>query len=612
MPKRKQNFTDPFTRRALLVGVAQGAILAVLAGRLGWLQISQGEKYKTLAENNRINIKILPPSRGPIVDRFGVPLAINVQDFQVLVTPDQAGDVRHALQLLRRHIPIEDRDIRRVLRESKNNSPYIPIQVRNNLTWDEVALVELNLPKLPGISVAGGEVRNYPFKEDAAHLVGYVGRVSEKEMTDDPLLRLPGFQIGKNGLEKYFEQDLRGIPGKIEVEVNVKGRQIRELNKIQSVSGARLILSIDAELQRSVQLRLSQERSASAIIMDVETGAVYAMASHPSFNPNSFAEGISTMEWEQLRDDVAKPLNNKVISGLYPPGSTFKMITAMAGLESKIIDANWSIHCPGHYDFGNHRFHCWKRGGHGSVNLRKALAESCDTYFYKMSTQVGIDKIAEMARRLGLGQTYDIGLAEEKRGLVPDTHWKRKTRQEPWMQGETIVASIGQGYLQSSPLQLVTMVARLVNGGYQVEPWLASTVGTRISHKTQFQKINFNPADLQLIKDGMDAVLLPGGTAYGSRIATEGEEMGGKTGTSQVRRITKAQRAAGLRKQEDMPWEQRHHALFVGYAPKAKPKYACCVVVEHGGSGSGAAAPIARDIMMDVQKRKPADRQAIL
>jgi penicillin-binding protein 2 len=599
---------EKFTRRAFVIGAGQGVVLAILGGKLAWLQIAQGEKYRTLAENNRINIRILPPSRGQIVDRFGIPLAVNLQNFQVLVTPEQVSDLETALRSLQSIVTIDEKDIKRVLRDAKRNARFVALEVRDNLTWDEVSAIEVRIPDLPGISVQDGELRSYPYKEATAHLVGYVGKVSEQDKMDDPLLSLPGFQLGKSGIEKLVDLDLRGSPGKSEMEVNVHGREVRQLGRTPGQSGKRIMLTIDAELQRLVQQRLSQERSASAVVMDVQTGAVYAIASHPSFNPNNFAGGISAMEWEQLRDDPAHPLNNKAAGGLYPPGSTFKMVTGLAGLEAGLIDENWSVFCPGHFEMGKTRFHCWKAGGHGTVNLTRAIAESCDVYFYKLSTMLGIDRIAEMARTLGLGQKPGTGLPEEKAGLVPDQKWKRKERQEPWHPGETVVTAIGQGSLQSSPLQLATMTSRLVNGGVAVQPWVVGYAGTKaMKDGGPWSKLDIDPKHLDMVRRGMERVLLPGGTAFASRIQEPGMEMGGKTGTSQVKRITKAERAAGI-KQDSLPWHYRHHALFVGYAPIANPRYACAVVVEHGGSGSGAAAPIARDILLETQKRAPADK----
>lgn len=606
--ERDHDQIESFARRAFFVGATQGLILTVLGGRLAWLQVAQGEKYTTLADNNRINLRILPPSRGQIVDRFGVPLAVNLQNFQVVIVPEQVKNLEKSIRELQKYITVDESDIRRALREAKRKPRFVAIQVRDNLTWQEVSKVELNKADLPGVSIQDGEARTYPYKEATAHVIGYVSRVSQDAMTSDPLLSVPGFQIGKNGLEKAHDADLIGSAGKAEIEVNVHGREVQALKRIPSVPGKRLTLSIDAELQRFVQQRLSQERSASAAIMDVHTGAIYAIASHPSFDPNAFSQGISTMEWEQLRDDPAHPLNNKVVNGLYPPGSTFKMVTALAGLEAKTITEHTTVSCPGHYDFGNTRFHCWKRGGHGSVNLSKALSESCDVYFYKMSTVTGIDRIAEMSRRMGLGQKLDIGLPEEKAGLVPDQKWKRSARGEQWHPGETIVASIGQGYIQTTPLQLVTMVSRLVNGGIAVKPWVAGYSGSKFIGREGFGSLDLDPAHLAMVCRGMEKVMQPGGTAYSQRISEPGMEMGGKTGTSQVKRITKAERAAGI-KQESLPWHFRHHALFVGYAPIANPRYACSVIVEHGGGGSAVAAPLAKDILKECQIRDPAAKK---
>lgn len=604
---RDQERIDSFTRRAFLIGGLQGLGLSILGWRLSWLQLVEGDKYATLADNNRINVRVLPPARGQIVDRYGVPLATNLQNFQVLITPEQSESIEKSLRDLQSVIVIDESDIRKVLKNIKRAPSYVPIEVRDNLGWEEVSAVELNLPHLPGISVQQGEIRSYPYKDSTAHLVGYVGRVSETDKMKDPLLSLPGFQVGKSAVEKKFDLDLRGKPGRAEMEVNVHGRPVRELGRTPPLQGARLALSIDAEFQRFVQQRLSSERSSAAVVMDVETGEVYACASNPSFDPNTFTGGISAMDWEQLRDDPAFPLSNKAISGAYPPGSTFKIVSALAGLESGMITPSWSVSCPGHFDLGKSRFHCWKSGGHGTVNLKDALAHSCDTYFYKLSLQIGFDRIAEMARRLGLGAKYDFDLPEENSGLMPDTNWK-KAKGEIWHQGETLVSAIGQGAVLSTPLQLAVMLSRVVNGGKAVVPWLAGYADKKplsLNDGSTAADLGIKKANLDAVRVGLEAVLEPGGTAFSSRIVEEGMTMGGKTGTSQVKRISMAERAKGVRKQEDLPWHLRHHALFVGYAPTDKPRYACCVIVEHGGGGSTAAAPIAHDIMLEVQKRDP-------
>lgn len=610
---RDQEKSENFTRRAFIVGGLQGIAFSILGWRLSWLQLVEGDKYRTLAENNRINVRILPPSRGQIVDRYGVPLATNLQNFQALLIPEQSDNLEKTLRDFQSIVPVAEKDIQRVLKEAGRNAAYVPLEVRDNLGWDEVSKIELNLHHLPGITVQAGELRSYPYKESTAHLIGYVGRVSDPEIIKkDPLLALPGFQIGRSAIEKKFDLDLRGKAGRAEMEVNVHGRPVRQLGVEPSVEGGRMVLSIDAEFQRFVQQRLSSERSASAVVMDVETGEVYACASHPAFDPNVFTGGISPMDWEQLRDDPSHPLNNKSVDGVYPPGSTFKIVTALAGLESGLINKDWTVFCPGHYDLGKSRFHCWKKEGHGSVNVVTALSHSCDTYFYKLSTIIGIDRIAEMARRLGIGSKLGFDLPEEKTGIMPDTKWKMEKRGERWNPGETLNSAIGQGDVGATPLQLATMLARVVNGGKSIRPWIAGYSGDKplsVNLNVSAADIGIKPENLAIVRRGLEAVMEQGGTAYASRITEEGMTMGGKTGTSQVKRISMAERAAGVRRQEDLPWHLRHHALFVGYAPTINPRYACCVIVEHGIGGSAAAAPIAHDIMLEIQKRDPKSRK---
>ena len=595
-----------FTRRAFFIGGLQGLILTVLGGRLAWLQIAQADRYKLLSEQNRINVKIIPPVRGQIVDRFGVPLAVNNQNFRVMIIPEQAQNLEQSIRELQKHMTVSEETLRKVLRQAKKMPSFAPLEIKDNLTWDEVATVEVNLPDLPGLSIDTGEVRTYPFAEATAHIIGYVGAVSIKEMTTEPLLSVPGFRVGKSGIEKKHDLAMRGKAGAAEVEVNVIGREVRELTHTQAVPGSRVTLTIDADLQRFAQNALAVERSASAVVMDVDTGAIYALASHPAFDPNVFSKGIPQPVWMELSENATHPLTNKAVSGQYPPGSTFKMLTALAGVKAKKIDKNRTSFCPGHYDMGKSRFHCWKKGGHGTVNLEKALAVSCDVYFYEAARDMGIDAISEISHFMGLGSKYGFDLEEERAGLVPDKDWKLKNTGEPWQPGETVVTAIGQGFLKTTPLQLAVMTSRLVNGGYAVKPWLTGYVGDQPQEVSSWPKMDISEQHLALIKSGMNMVVNDKtGTAYASRITEPGWEMGGKTGTSQVRRITKQMRAQGV-KNEDLPWHFRHHALFVGYAPIHKPKYACCVVVEHGVGGSKAAAPIARDLLREVQRRDPA------
>ncbi|MCF8495640.1 MAG: penicillin-binding protein 2 [Alphaproteobacteria bacterium] len=603
---KKTKTSRTFTRRAFVIGGLQGAFLSVLGARLAWLQLAQGQRYQTLSDQNRINLKILPPSRGEIVDRFGVPLAINSRNFRLLIIPEQTENLPRLLEDLRRLVEIDDRAVESALKQAKKAAKFMPIEIRDNLSWEDVARVEVNLPDLPGVSIDIGETRNYPFREGTAHLIGYVGLPAKTETGADPLLSLPGFKIGKTGIEKAMEEILRGHSGTSEVEVNVIGREIRELQRNDPSAGGRVELTIDAELQRFAQQRIAEERSASAVIMDIHTGALYSMVSHPSFDPHIFSQGLSAEMWEELLADPGYPLTNKALSGQYPPASTFKMVTSLAGLESGAIDIHRRVYCPGHYKYGKDKFHCWKKGGHGSVNVVEALEGSCDVYFYDLAKEIGIEKIAQTARKLGLGQKYGFILSEEREGLIPDQNWKTGYYGQSWTPGETIVAGIGQGYLQATPMQLAVMVSRLVNGGRAVKPWIIKAAGKNENPVPVWPKFEIDKAYADIIGEGMQRVVNDErGTAYASRIKESSMAMGGKTGTAQVQRITKAQRSAGI-KNEELPWAQRHHALFVGYAPLDRPRYACCVVVEHGIGGSSSAAPLARDLLLETQRRDPA------
>lgn len=601
-----------FSRRAFIVGAFQAGFLAVLGGRLAWLQIVEGNRYKTLAESNRINLKMMAPARGQIVDRFGVPFAVNNQNFRVLLIPEQTDDLDSSLKELQKLIKIDDKELEKVRKLAKRSPSYTPIEVADELTWEEVATVEVNIPDLPGMSIDAGEVRHYPFADAAAHLIGYVGTASKKDQEEDkdPLLTLPDFQVGKSGIEKTLDPFLRGKAGSSEVEVNVVGREVRELHNLKSTDGERVVLSIDAELQRTAMQLMVDHKSASAVVMDVHTGEIYALASYPGYDPNFFTGGISHERYEELRTDITFPLTNKAVAGQYPPGSTFKMVTALAALEAGVVNEHTGTFCPGHYDFGNGRFHCWKKGGHGTVNVVGALAQSCDVYFYKLSTELGIKRIADMARRLGLGSKFDMELKEERAGLVPDEAWKRKRYDEGWHPGETVIASIGQGYMLATPLQLAVMTSRIVNGGLAVKPWLTGNIGGKPVPRPAWDKIDLNPRHVEIVMRGMENVCKERGTAYAARIKEPGMEMGGKSGTAQVKRITKQERAAGV-KNEDLPWQFRHHALFVGYAPLTNPRYACSVVVEHGVGGSSAAAPIVRDLLLLAQQRDPASKPMV-
>lgn len=601
--------TKQFGRRAFVLGLMSTALYSGLVARLGWLQVVNGKQYTTLSDKNRIHVNLVTPVRGYILDRGGNMLAFNEQNFRVQIVPEQTQDIEASLDALSRIIDLRPSEKEEVVKRARKQARFIPVEIKDNLAWEDVSAIEISLPDLPGISIDVGQKRLYPYAEDFAHVVGYVGAVSEKEMTNDPVLRLPGFQIGKTGMEKAFENGLRGRAGTKSIEVNSAGRMVRELGEQQGVIGRSVSLTIEKDLQQRVMDILGREKSASAVVMDVHTGAVYACASYPSYDPNLFATRLPSKIWNEWLHDPAKPLNNKAVSGQYPPGSTFKMVTLLAALEAGIADRKTSFYCPGHFDVNAERFHCWKRAGHGWMNGYTALEESCDTYFYNLAQDLGIDNIAKMARRMGLGQSYDLALPGEAEGLVPDKMWKRGQFGTEWHLGETIVATIGQGYILTTPMQLAVMTSRIVNGGYAVEPWVVAHDGVYHSRKRQKQwpSIGLKEANLQTVVRGMELVVTgENATAKKSAIGIDGMEMGGKTGTAQVKRITRAERKQGLLSQEDIIWKHRHHALFVGYAPVGNPRYACAVVVEHGGSGSGAAGPLARDILKATQEISPA------
>ncbi|MEQ8966408.1 MAG: penicillin-binding protein 2, partial [Azospirillaceae bacterium] len=597
------------TRRALVLGGVQTALFGTLAARMYVLQVTEAERYHMLAEENRINMRLIAPSRGQIADRFGVPLAVNNQNFRVLLVAEQARDVEAVLETLSSIVPLDAETRERVIRDVSRRRAFVPVTVADTLTWEQVSRIEVNAPELPGLSIDVGESRAYPEGDAAAHVLGYVGAVSEKELTGDPVLALPDFRIGKTGIERIHDLALRGEAGTSQVEVNAVGRIIRELDRDEGTPGQDIQLTLDMELQAFVQNRLAGERSASAVVMDTVNGEIFALASHPSFDPNRFATGIDARSWQRLLDDPYHPLNNKAVTGQYAPGSTFKMLVALAGLESGAITPDHEAWCPGHMDLGNHRFHCWKRGGHGRLGLIQAVAQSCDVYFYDISKRIGIDAIAEMANRFGLGVETGIDMPSESAGLMPTRAWKQAVIGSPWQQGETLVAAIGQGYVLATPLQLAVMTARLVNGGKAVTPHLTLREGGPEAplNLPEAPDLGIQPHWLSLVTDSMVEVTEGArGTARASQIETEGMEMGGKTGTSQVRRITKAERATGVLKNEERPWRERDHALFVGFAPIHAPRYACAVVVEHGGGGSSVAAPIVSDILRRTQERGPA------
>jgi penicillin-binding protein 2 len=598
--------TRSFTRRALVVGGLQTALFGLLAGRLWQLQVDQSPQYSLLAEENRVSQRLTVPPRGRILDRNGEILARNRPSYRVRIIRENTRDLDATLDALARLIPLDARQRAEIVHLARTQRAFLPVLVREGLSWDEVTAVAVHSPHLPGVVLDSTLLREYPHAEVLAHVLGYVGPVNKEEqaLDFDPLMRLPEFRIGKNGIEHSYDQQLRGRAGRRRVEVNAIGREIRELDRDDGEPGEDVRLSLDMELQQFAYERLSAELSASSVVVDVNTGAVLALASVPSFDPTAFLGRLSHQQWKEWRDSPRTPLVNKCIRGQYPPGSTFKMITGLAALEAGLVTPNYDVFCGGYTSLGNARFHCWK--SHGRVAFHEALSQSCDVYFYDLARRVGVDGIAAMAKRFGLGDTLGLDIPGEQPGLVPTSQWKREALGESWQRGETLVIGIGQGFMLTTPLQLAIMTARMCNGGRAVKPWFVRDSREPLP---EVGSIGVSKVNLDHALKGMQMVVnAQRGTAHRHRLTLPDVQMGGKTGTSQVRRITRAERAAGLHKRKDRPWEHRHHALFVCYAPTAAPRYAISVIVEHGQSGSAAAAPIARDIMTKVLELDPSGR----
>ncbi len=607
MPVRRESKrTGVFTRRALLVAGAQLTALGVLGAKLYQVQVVEGAKYATLADTNRISARLIAPPRGRLLDRSGVAVGGNNQNWRALLIAEQTADVGSTLDAFAKIVTLADHERARIERELRRHRRFIPITVREFLSWEDMAAIEVNAPDLPGILIDVGTTRQYPFGASLAHVVGYVAPPNESDMGEEPMLALPGIRIGRSGLEKFHDLKLRGKAGAVQLEVNAVGRVIRELERQEGTQGEDITLTIDATLQQQVLSHLGDE-SASAVVMDCRNGEVLAMATNPSFDPSVFNSGVSQAQWLEWTKNRRAPLINKAAAGLYAPGSTFKMVVALAGMEAKAISPWDKINCPGFLDLGDSRFHCWSRGGHGMLDLHGGLKNSCDVYFYEVARRTGMDHIAAMANRFGLGVPLDIELPGARKGFVPTRNW-RIAQGHPWNIGDTIVHGIGQGYLQLTPMSLCTMVSRLATGR-AVQPHLTRSIGgviQRGARAEDWPSLGLSERELHAVRDGMWAVINEEhGTAPIAKLLLPNIQMAGKTGSTQVRRVSREAREHGF-KSEDMPWEFRPHALFVAFAPYDAPKYALAVVVEHGNAGAATAAPIARDIMTDVLNRDPA------
>ncbi len=585
-----------FTRRALLLGVGQLGIFGALGARLYNLQITEGNRYALLADENRISVEVLAPQRGRILDRAGQVLAANTEGYRAVIVPAIARDLRGVLQRFARIEPLSFDDIERIVQRARRQSSNIAIVLAQDLSWERLAEINLNAPLLPGVRTEPAGRRQYFFGPAMGHVVGYIGAIERRAMNDNPVLRLPGMRVGRAGVERGLEDELRGKAGSVTSEVDARGRVVRIIDQVEPRPGRDMALTIDTTLQSQIMAKLGAFRRASTVVLGVQSGEVLAMASSPGFDPNAVASANDAAEWAKLQTAPDDPLNNRAVRGLYPPGSTFKMVTALAALEAGKIDVRERLPCDGLFEYYGQRYRCWRRAGHESCDLHKALRESCDCYFYELARRSGIEAIATTARKLGLGVLHNAGITEAKPGLIPDHDWKRGRFGRGWLGGETILAGIGQGYVLTTPLQLAVMTARLASG-LDITPTLVQ----RPSPMTAPLQMAL-PA-LQAVRRAMTAVVNEDG---GTGARAQGEEGGyllaGKTGTSQVSTLSRDS------VQVDIPWVRRDHALFVCYAPVAAPRYALATVVEHGGGGGAVAAPLSRAIMDLVMERDPSAR----
>lgn len=601
--KAKLNRQQLCTRRILMIIVLVILMLSSLVFRLIYLQFFRYSDYRLKSDQNRIKSAIIPPVRGMILDRNGVPLAENKNNYRLVIyNSKQKMDYQRIIDNLVDILNLDETERQYLADKIYRNRRHSSISLIDKLTWEDLARLEVNSYKLPGISVEKGQLRYYPFAESSAHCVGYAATPSSEEVSNSKekmeLLLHPDFRLGKSGVEKSYEQQLRGKSGWKYLEVNAYGTPVRELSINEGQYGKNVNLTIDAALQKYAYDRI-KNYNASVVLMDIYTGEILVMVSAPAFNPNDFVWGVSKENWLSLINNAKKPLNNKPTSAIYPPASTIKLIITLTALQDGIITPKTNVNCKGYVKLGRRKFHCWKEGGHGKLDIYEAIAHSCGSYFFTVAKHLDIDSFSEMAHRFGLGESFpNLNFPDIKSGTVPNTAWKRKVLKQPWVTGDTLNVATGQGFLTVTPLQLAVMVARIANGGYPVKPILdREDLGI---NSQLFAGKPMVPAEhLEIVKEGMFRVSnTKGGTAYWARIKDEQYQMAGKTGTAQV--ISK--REEEYEDKSQIPEYLRNHGLFVAFAPFQAPRFAIAVVVENGISGTVTAAPIARDILLEARK----------
>jgi len=630
-----ENKSKLISRRMFILSATKAAVFLGIIGRLFYLQISENIKYKSLSDKNRLREWKVPPRRGIIEDFYGNKIADNTQLFQLHMIPEDVPNIEELFFKLSRLISFDKHDKAILLKKLKRRKPWEPIIVSSNLTWEEFSRLNLFLHETQGIKPVVSVARKYTQDGSFSHLVGYVSDVSQKDLQSSKLIKrinVPGLKTGKNGLEKSLNDTIIGEPGLQRFEVNAYGKRVKELEFIKGKAGQNFKTTLDKEVQTFAS-SLLKDKSGSACVMDIYTGDIIAMVSSPTFDANKFVNGISNKDWNALLSDQKKPLLNKSISGLYPPGSTIKPIVALSALENDVISPKLVVECKGKIELYGQKYHCWKEKGHGFMGLRNAIKQSCDIYFYEVARRLGVDRLSETAKMFGFGKkTLDIFM-EEKAGVVPNTKWKIKNIGKGWVLGETLITGIGQGYFQTSPIQICLMTAQLANGGYEIKPKIIYNkneqepiinswkkeflkINTQADHQEkmmtseletgndhQLKKLYRNQENIKFVLDALyGATNEPMGTSYRSRLTKEGYVYAGKTGTSQIRKITEEERKLKL-KNADLPYEKRDHALFTAFAPYKNPRYAITIIIEHGGAGSSGAAPIAKEIIKKVLDR---------
>ena len=628
-------------RRMFIIGAAKVFVFTGIIARLFSLQISNNKKYLTLSDKNRLREWRLPPVRGEFVDYFDKTIAGNLKVYQLHVIPEEVDNFRYLMFRLKDILTLDNKEFKKIIKKKEKQKPWETIVVSDNLTWEQFTKVNYFLHELTGAKAVLSISRNYPFDDNYTHILGYVSEASKDDILNNEIIKnshVPGLKVGKTGLEKSFENKLIGLNGVQRYEVNAYGKRVRQIDYKEGEQGQKIKLTIDTEIQKFTN-ELLKGVAGSISVMDIYTGELIAMQSSPSFDPNLFLFGISHDDWQLIRNNPLKPLVNKTLTGLYSPGSTIKPIVALSALENDVINKDFNVTCTGKIEMYGQTYHCWKKKGHGVVNLKEAMKQSCDTYFYEIARKLGVDRLKETAVKFGLGEkVLQETFVNEKKGLIPNTQWKKDNLGKGWVIGETLITGIGQGYMQTTPLQLCLMTAQIANGGYRIYPKITVNENDETyeeikilieknyrmhkklneglieaseglfsfikekKHKPLYKDIK----NIKLIQEAMFASTNEiRGTSYSSRIKNPKYQFAGKTGTSQVKRITKLERELNL-KTIEIPYNERDHALYIAFGPYKNPRYALSVVIEHGGSGSSAAAPIAKKLFKLILDRHEA------